>query len=165
MRRRATSCRTSTSAASRRSATCWPTSSSRPSPPSPEMPTHAWQLGIAGLNAAYAREVLGPEAVLQSLLEAIAADTRGINAFCHLDAQAALEQARASAQRWQQGRALGPLDGEPVSIRDLLPVAGWPTRGGSRSTAGAPPAAQDAPLVAQLRAAGAVLFGKTSTTE
>lgn len=126
---------------------------------------HAWQLGIAGLNAAYARRVLGPEAVLQSLLEAIAADTRGINAFCHLDAQAALEQARASAQRWQQGRALGPLDGVPVSIKDLLPVAGWPTRRGSRSTAGDPPAAQDAPLVARLRAAGAVLFGKTSTTE
>ncbi|HVR50292.1 MAG TPA: amidase family protein [Pseudorhodoferax sp.] len=129
------------------------------------METPAWQLDIAGLNAAYARGVHGPESVLQSLLTAIAADARGINAFCHLDAETALDQARASARRWQQGQPLGPLDGVPVSIKDLLPVAGWPTRRGSRSTAGDPPAAQDAPLVAQLRAAGAVLFGKTSTTE
>lgn len=129
------------------------------------MHSYAWQLDIAGLNAAYARGVHGPESVLQSLLAAIAADPRGINAFCHLDAEAALDQARASAKRWQQGQALGPLDGVPVSIKDLLPVAGWPTRRGSRSTAGDPVAAQDAPLVAQLRAAGAVLFGKTSTTE
>jgi aspartyl-tRNA(Asn)/glutamyl-tRNA(Gln) amidotransferase subunit A len=126
---------------------------------------HAWQLDIAGLNAAYARGVHDPESVLQSLLGVIGADTREINAFCHLDAEAALAQAHASAQRWRTGQALGPLDGVPVSIKDLLPVAGWPTRRGSRSTAGDPPATQDAPLVGLLRAAGAVLFGKTTTTE
>ena len=129
------------------------------------MSTPALQLDIGALTAAYARGVHGPAAVLQALLAEVNADARGLNAFCHLDAEGALAQAQASAARWQAGRALGPLDGVPVSIKDLLPVAGWPTRRGSLATAAEPPAAQDAPLVAQLRAAGAVLFGKTTTTE
>lgn len=125
----------------------------------------ALKLDIGALTAAYARGVHEPVAVLQALLSEAGADAQGLNAFCHLDAEGALAQAQASAARWQAGRALGPLDGVPVSIKDLLPVAGWPTRRGSLSTAGDPPAAQDAPLVAHLRAAGAVLFGKTTTTE
>lgn len=124
-----------------------------------------WRQGIAALNAAYARGTHDPVDVLQALLAAIAADTRGINAFCLLDAEAALAQARAASLRWQRGAALGPLDGVPVSVKDLVAVAGWPTRRGSRSTAEDPSAVQDAPLVAHLRAAGAVLFGKTTTTE
>lgn len=129
------------------------------------MPGEAWRLDIAGLGAAYARGEHDPVAVLTALLADMAADTRGINALCHLDAEGALAQARASARRWAQGRALGPLDGVPVSIKDLLAVQGWPTRRGSLTTANDPPAAHDAPLVAHLRAAGAVLFGKTTTTE
>lgn len=124
-----------------------------------------WRQGIAALNTAYARGTHDPVAVLQALLAAVAADTRGINAFCHLDAEAALAQARAASLRWQRGAALGTLDGVPVSVKDLVAVAGWPTRRGSLATADDAPAAQDAPLVAHLRAAGAVLFGKTSTTE
>lgn len=129
------------------------------------MSAQALKLDIGALTAAYARGVHEPVAVLQALLAEVGADAQGLNAFCHLDAEGALAQAQASAARWQAGRALGPLDGVPVSIKDLLPVAGWPTRRGSLSTAGDPPAAQDAPLVAHLRAAGAVLFGKTTTTE
>ena len=125
----------------------------------------AWRLDIASLGTAYARGVHDPVSIVQALLADIAADTRGIDAFSHLDADAALVQARASARRWQQGRALGPLDGVPVSIKDLIAVEGWPTRRGSLSSAADAPAAQDAPLVAHLRAAGAVLFGKTTTTE
>ncbi len=125
----------------------------------------ALRLDIGALTAAYARGVHDPVAVLHALLAEMAADAPGLNAFCHLDGEGALAQARASAARWRAGRALGPLDGVPVSIKDLLPVAGWPTRRGSQATAGDPPAAQDAPLVAHLRAAGAVLFGKTTTTE
>ena len=48
--------------------------------------------------------------------------------------EGALAEARASAARWQAGQALGPLDGIPVSIKDLLPVAGWPNKPPYRHT-------------------------------
>ena len=115
----------------------------------------AWRMDIASLGAAYARGVHDPVSIVQALMADIAADARGIHAFCHLDADAALAQARAASHRWQQGRALGPLDGVRVSIKDLIAVEGWPTRRGSLSSAGDPPATQDAPLVAHLRATGA----------
>ena len=58
----------------------------------------------------------------------------------------------------------GALDGVPVTIKDLIDIAGLPTRRGSKLTAAAP-APADAPLVAALRQAGAVIIGKTTTTE
>src|SRR5690606_4898443 len=75
------------------------------------------------------------------------------------------EEARASGLRYEAGTQRGPLDGVPMSIKDLVDVAGWPTRRGSRTLANAGAAAGDAPVVSLLRAAGAVLFGKTTTTE
>lgn len=125
----------------------------------------ALKLDIRALGSAYTRGEHDPVAVLQALLVEASADPLKLNAFCHLDAEGALAEARASSARWQAGQALGPLDGIPVSIKDLLPVAGWPTRRGSLATAGDPPSEQDAPLVTHLRNAGAVLFGKTTTTE
>lgn len=59
----------------------------------------------------------------------------------------------------------GPLQGWPVSIKDLFDVAGHPTSAGSAVLADAPPASQDAPAVARLRAAGAVLLGHTQMSE
>jgi len=59
----------------------------------------------------------------------------------------------------------GPLSGVPVGVKDIVDVAGVPTRCGSRARADAPPAADDAAIVAMLRAAGAVVVGKTVTTE
>lgn len=123
------------------------------------------KLGIGELASAYADGTLSPVVVVTQLLDAIASDARGINAFCWLDRAAALRDAEASAVRWRDGRALGMLDGVPVSIKDLMNVAGWPTRRGSMSSEGDPPAAQDSPAVAVLRAAGCVIFGKTTTTE
>ena len=62
-------------------------------------------------------------------------------------------------------RRTGPLSGMPVAVKDLIDVAGVPTRCGSAVLADAPPAGQDAPVVAQLRAAGAVVVAKTHTHE
>jgi Asp-tRNA(Asn)/Glu-tRNA(Gln) amidotransferase A subunit family amidase len=59
----------------------------------------------------------------------------------------------------------GPLAGVPVGVKDIVDVAGVPTLCGSRARAGAAPAAQDAAIVRMLRAAGAVVLGKTVTTE
>ncbi|MFM9118370.1 MAG: amidase family protein, partial [Planctomycetota bacterium] len=74
------------------------------------------------------------------------------------------ERARREAQRLQAelaaGTDRGPLHGIPLGIKDLMDVEGWPTRAGSPLTAPTP-ARQDAPLIARLRVAGAVLLGKT----
>jgi aspartyl-tRNA(Asn)/glutamyl-tRNA(Gln) amidotransferase subunit A len=79
------------------------------------------------------------------------------------------EQARAAAEAQDRLRALGiaggPLAGLPISIKDLFDVAGEPTTAGSRALRDAPPARHDAPIVARLRAAGAVIVGKTNMTE
>lgn len=127
------------------------------------IPAHAWRL--ATLTRAYATGTCGPEAVLLDLLDQIESDAGGVNAFCLLDRAGAMRAARASQQRYRAGQPLGPLDGVPVSIKDLVNVAGWPTRRGSRASAQEPPAIEDAPVVSALRRAGAVLYGKTTTTE
>src|SRR5271166_5185741 len=79
------------------------------------------------------------------------------------------DAARAAAEAQDRLRAAGyvtsPLAGLPVSIKDLFDVAGDRTRAGSRALDDAPPARADAPVVARLRAAGAVLIGRTNMTE
>jgi aspartyl-tRNA(Asn)/glutamyl-tRNA(Gln) amidotransferase subunit A len=87
----------------------------------------------------------------------------GLNAFAVLN-PGALQAAGESASRWRSGRPIGPLDGVPCTVKDLVDLAGFPTRRGSRTTS-AEPAADDAPVVAGLKAAGAVIIGKTTTTE
>jgi len=96
-------------------------------------------------------------------LARIADDSAGINAFVHVDAEAAL--AAAEALDADPQKQLLPLAGLPVGVKDILNVAGMPTRWGSRIMAKAAPAAKDTIAVARLRAAGAIIIGKTSTTE
>lgn len=128
------------------------------------MASNALSLDIAGLAQAYRERALRPSDTLAQLFAAIDGDTRGLNAFCHFDREGAARQAEAADARWREGRPLSVLDGVPVSIKDLVNVAGWPTRRGSLSGSDEP-VPQDAPASALLRAAGAVLFGKTTTTE
>lgn len=85
--------------------------------------------------------------------------------FTQLYPEAALEAARAADQRAARGLMLGPLDGKLVSVKDLFDVAGQATTAGSRMRQGAQPAGADAPIVQRLRAAGAVIVGKTNMTE
>jgi len=111
----------------------------------------------------YARRSLGPVEVLQAVTERVARHNPGINAFAVMTPQA-LAAAGESEARWRIGRPLGALDGVPVTVKDLLDLAGHPTRRGSRLTEAAP-ALEDSPAVAGLKAAGAVVIGKTTTTE
>ena len=111
----------------------------------------------------YRRARLSPVEALQAVTERIARHNGRINAFVLLD-PGAVRAAGESERRWQAGRPIGPLDGVPVTVKDLLNMAGLPTRRGSRLTA-AEPAQEDAPVVTALRAAGAVIVGKTTTTE
>ena len=106
---------------------------------------------------------LSPVEVLQAVTERVARLNPGLNAFAVLNPRA-LDAAGESAARWRAGRPLGLLDGVPVTVKDLVDLAGFPTRRGSRTTS-ADPVADDAPSVVGLKAAGAVILGKTTTTE
>ena len=86
-------------------------------------------------------------------------------AFLRLDAAAARETARAVDAALAHGAPLPPLAGLAVSVKDLFDVAGQTTAAASRILRDAPPAAQDSPAVARLRAAGAALVGRTHMTE
>ena len=110
-----------------------------------------------------AREVSPVELVSRSL-ERAQATASTLNGFCHLMGDKALEQARAAERAVMAGDGLGPLHGLPLSIKDLIDVAGAPTRFGSMTTS-REPAAQDAPSVARARSAGAIVIGKTTTSE
>jgi len=101
--------------------------------------------------------------VTEAILQRIGTLNPVLNAFCFL-APDALEQARARNRRWMRGAPQGPVDGVPVSIKDLLLTAGWPTRRGSRTVDPAGPWLDEAPAVARLRESGAVLLVKTTTT-
>jgi aspartyl-tRNA(Asn)/glutamyl-tRNA(Gln) amidotransferase subunit A len=85
--------------------------------------------------------------------------------FTRLYADSARSAADAADKRRRSGSILGPLDGCIVTIKDLFDVAGEPTTAGSAMLRDAAPAAQDAAVVRRLRAAGAVILGKTNMTE
>ncbi len=123
------------------------------------------EMNAADLSAAFEARALSPVEVTQSCLGRIEALDSGINAFCHIDVHAAETMAEASEARWMEGVPLSPLDGVPVAIKDLLLTKGWPTRRGSLTVDPKGPWTEDAPSVARLREAGAVLIGKTTTPE
>ncbi|GAB7534055.1 amidase [Burkholderia sp. 3C] len=105
-------------------------------------------------------------ALVDTALDRIAADGgHGAHAFCHVDADDARRQADAQDALRRAGIRLSPLAGLPVSVKDLYDVAGQRTRAGSRVLDDAPPAAQDAPTIALMRRAGAVLIGRTNMSE
>jgi Asp-tRNA(Asn)/Glu-tRNA(Gln) amidotransferase A subunit family amidase len=87
-----------------------------------------------------------------------------VQAWAFLDRVHAMQQAEAADQHRKQGKALGPLHGVPVGIKDIFDTGDMPTELGSPMWAGRTPR-RDAAVVARLRAAGAVIMGKTVTTE
>ncbi len=111
----------------------------------------------------YASGALSPVDALQAVSERIARHNPAINAFAVMNPDA-LRAAHESAARWRAGRPLGALDGVPTTVKDLLDMQGFATRRGSRLTESTP-SSEDAPAVIGLKAAGAVIIGKTTTTE
>lgn len=103
---------------------------------------------------------------LETALTAIAAaGDEGLRIFTRVYANEARAAAKASDLRTASGQPLGPLDGRIISIKDLFDVAGEATTAGSALLQGAEPAPRDAVVVSRLRAAGAVIVGKTNMTE
>jgi aspartyl-tRNA(Asn)/glutamyl-tRNA(Gln) amidotransferase subunit A len=89
----------------------------------------------------------------------------GARTFTKVYADTACAAADAQDKLRQAGYVASPLAGLPVSIKDLFDVKGEPTLAGSKALDDMPPASHDAPIVARLRAAGAVLVGRTNMTE
>lgn len=106
-----------------------------------------------------------PPDLVEQCLARIAALEPRVQAWRLVDAEGARAAASALAEEARARRFRGPLHGIPVGVKDIIDVEGLPTRAGSPSRQDAPPAAADAPIVARLRAAGAVVLGKTHTTE
>lgn len=104
------------------------------------------------------------EQLVRACLDQIAAREDVVRAWAFLDPDHALAQARDADRARAQGRPLGPLHGIPVGIKDIFDTADMPTENGTVLHAGRRPA-EDAAAVALLRAAGAVILGKTVTTE
>jgi aspartyl-tRNA(Asn)/glutamyl-tRNA(Gln) amidotransferase subunit A len=112
------------------------------------------------LLRAYRAAVLSPLEVARLLLERIEHLDPYVNAFVFVDRATTLAAAARSEERWRRGAPLSALDGVPVTIKDLIAVAGWPLVRGSLALRGAAAPLEDAPAVARLRESGAVLLGK-----
>jgi Asp-tRNA(Asn)/Glu-tRNA(Gln) amidotransferase A subunit family amidase len=107
---------------------------------------------------------ISAEQLTEACLARVREADRAIEAWAYLDPEHALKQARARDQDRREGRPAGPLHGVPVGIKDIFDTEDMPTEDGSVLHAGRMPD-HDATAVAMLRAAGAVILGKTVTTE
>jgi len=119
----------------------------------------------ASLIGRYRQRALSPVEAAWLILDRLDRLQPKINAFCIVDRDGALAAARASEERWRRGEPLGPLDGVPATIKDLMPMRGFPTLRGSHLVDRDQDWSEDAPAVARLREAGAVILGKTTTPE
>lgn len=117
------------------------------------------------LTASFHARTLSPVEVAKAALERIAKWNPSVNAYCYLNPEITLKQARASEARWMKGEPLSALDGILYGIKDLLLVRGAPTGYGSRAGHSTEASADDAPSAARLRESGAVFIGKTTTSE
>lgn len=106
-----------------------------------------------------------PNDVVQGYLERIAAVDHAVQAWVSVDESGALTEASEMTREAANGEFRGPLHGVPVAIKDICDVAGWPTRCNSATRAHVGNATADADIVASLRNAGAIVLGKTHTTE
>ncbi|MFQ5848257.1 MAG: amidase [Candidatus Methylomirabilales bacterium] len=126
-------------------------------------------MDVVRMSAAEAGEAIRvgkmtSEELVAACLDHIAALEERVGAWAHLDPEHALQQAREADLTRQAGKALGALHGIPVGVKDIFDTMDMPTEDGTVLHAGRQPG-KDATAVALLRAAGAIIMGKTVTTE
>ncbi len=121
-------------------------------------------LGAGAIALGIRSGAFSAEDVVRSCLGRIDDAEAAVQAWACLDPRFALAQARAADRLQAEGGTLGALHGVPVGIKDIIDTADLPTENGTVLHAGRRPA-RDAAVVAQLRAAGAIIMGKTVTTE
>ncbi len=128
------------------------------------MDSHLAQLSAVEAVEAIASGRLTSEELVRACLERIDQIDDTVKAWTHLDPEHALEQARAADLSRQEGKALGPLHGIPIGVKDIFDTKDMPTEDGTVLHAGRTPV-EDATVVARMRTAGAIVMGKTVTTE
>lgn len=116
------------------------------------------------MAAAMREKRLSPVEVVRNSLERIEAVNPALNCFCFVYAEEALSLARAAEEALMRGDPCGPLHGVPIAIKDFTPTRGKRTTRGSYALEHWVPEA-DARIVEKLRAAGAIVVGKTTTSE
>lgn len=121
-------------------------------------------MGVAELRRLIDARQVSPVEVTRRALDKAQATRSSLNAFAVLRPEAALAEAHAAEAAVMRGDALGPLHGVPISVKDLIAVAGLPFTSGSRAMADNV-ASVDAPSVERVRRAGAIIIGKTTTSE
>jgi Asp-tRNA(Asn)/Glu-tRNA(Gln) amidotransferase A subunit family amidase len=122
------------------------------------------ELGAVALAALVRDGKVTAEAVTQACLARTAEREPVVQAWQFLDAGHALTQARARDAQKRAGKPIGPLHGVPVGLKDIIDTADMPTENGTVLCAGRRPT-RDAAVALRLRNAGAVILGKTVTTE
>jgi aspartyl-tRNA(Asn)/glutamyl-tRNA(Gln) amidotransferase subunit A len=129
------------------------------------MADELYWLSVRQLTHGYRERRFSPVDVAEACLTQMQRCEPKLNAMSLIDAMTTMEMAEASASRWRSGQTIGPLDGVPVLIKDIVLVRGWPTLRGSRTTDPSQAWEHDAPCVARLREAGTVFMGMTTTPE
>lgn len=119
---------------------------------------------IRDLSSGLSRKEFSPTELLAGVIDHYEHVNPKLNMFAHTDFDGAKRQAEASEARILSGNKLGELDGIPTSIKDLIAVKDMPMRAGSKAT-GDGNQTLDAPSVERLRAVGAVILGKSTTSE
>ncbi|MFI1211932.1 amidase [Streptomyces sp. NPDC020802] len=127
--------------------------------------TELTELTAVRLVEGYRKGEFSPVDAVRAALRRAEEIQPAVNAFVRLDEEAALAQARDSAERWRRGEPAGLVDGVPVSVKDILLMRGGPTLKGSRTISPQGRWDEDAPSVARLREHGAVFLGRTTTPE
>lgn len=122
-------------------------------------------LTASELISAYTAREVSPVEATKAALDAIDRRDETLNSYCLVDAEGAMEQAKASEERWREGNPIGWLDGVPASIKDMFLTKGWPTLRGSRCIDPKGSWDIDSPVTARMRENGVVLLGKVTTPE
>lgn len=120
---------------------------------------------LSELQDAIAKGRMSAEEAVKDSLARIAKHDSKLHAFVEINADRALEEARHQDRLAAQGQPRAPLSGIAIGIKDLIDVAGFPTKAGSLTRKDAPRVSHDAPIVSRLKAQGAIIIGKTATVE
>jgi len=123
-----------------------------------------WGLSATEMAAGVVRRDFTPSELVSAVLERIDAENPSLNAVTFDVRNDAVADAIAADEAVMAGTALGPLHGVPVTIKENIDVAGQPTPNGLPAFADLQ-ATEDAPLVRNLRSAGAIVVGRTNTPE
>ncbi|MEE9255739.1 MAG: amidase [bacterium] len=122
------------------------------------------QMGAAEAAKAVREGEITSEELVGACLDQIETNEEQVRAWAHLDPAFALRQAKEADEAREQDKPMGPLHGVPVGIKDIFDTTDMPTEDGTILHVGREPL-EDAAAVVRLRAAGAIIMGKTVTTE